>query len=150
MWNNRDGWATGGGISEFFPVPSYQKAVGVPKSINAGHKAGRGVPDICGNADGETGYLIRVDGKTVPIGGTSAVSPLWAGLIALLNSGRNQPVGFITPKLYALKASSQALRDVTTGDNGVNSVKGYGAKSGWDPCTGLGSHREAPTLLEAL
>ena len=54
----------------------------MPKSINPGGKVGRGVPDICGNADGQTGYLVRVDGRTVPIGGTSAVAPLWAGLIA--------------------------------------------------------------------
>jgi kumamolisin len=141
VWNNRDGWATGGGVSEFFPLPAYQKSVGVPKSINPGGKVGRGVPDICGNADGQTGYLVRVDGRTVPIGGTSAVAPLWAGLIAALNSGRSQPIGFVTPKLYALGRTAQALRDITVGDNGVNTVKGYNAKAGWDPCTGLGSPR---------
>jgi kumamolisin len=138
-WNNRDGWATGGGVSDFFPVPAYQKTVGVPKSTNPGGKVGRGVPDVAGNADGETGYLIRVDGETVPIGGTSAVSPLWAGLIAVLNSGRAQPIGFVTPKLYALGTSAQVLRDIREGDNAVNTVKGYKANTGWDPCTGLGS-----------
>jgi kumamolisin len=94
------------GFSEFFPVPKYQKSVKVPKSANPGGKSGRGVLDVCGNADGDTGYLIRVDGQTVPIGGTSAVSPLWAGLIALLNSGRSQPIGFITPQLYAIGSSN--------------------------------------------
>src|SRR5262249_4210819 len=88
VWNNHDGWATGGGVSEFFPVPAYQANAGVPKSINPGGARGRGVPDVCGNADGDTGYLVRVDGKAATIGGTSAVSPLWAGLIALLNQGR--------------------------------------------------------------
>jgi kumamolisin len=149
VWNNHDGWATGGGVSEFFPVPRYQATVGVPKSINAGGKAGRGVPDICGNADSDTGYLIRVDGRTVPIGGTSAVSPLWAGLIALLNQGRPHPVGFITPQLYALKPAARALRDITVGDNSVNKVKGYAGKLGWDACTGLGSPHGA-NLLAAL
>jgi kumamolisin len=149
VWNNNDGWATGGGVSEFFPLPSYQKKAGVPKSQNQGGRTGRGVPDICGNADGDTGYLVRVDGQTVSIGGTSAVSPLWAGLIALLNSGRPQPVGFITPKLYALNSSAQALNDVTVGNNGVNKVKGYAASPGWDPCTGLGSPRGS-ALLKAL
>jgi len=139
VWNNRDGWATGGGVSEFFSLPAYQKGVGVPKSINPGGKVGRGVPDICGNADSETGYIVRVDGSTQVVGGTSAVSPLWAGLIALLNSGRTEPVGFITPKLYALTSSANALRDIIEGDNGVNQVKGYEAEAGWDPCTGLGS-----------
>lgn len=149
VWNNHDGWATGGGVSEFFPVPAYQANVGVPKAINPGGKKGRGVPDICGNADIDTGYLIRVDGQTVPIGGTSAVSPLWAGLIALLNQGRPHPVGFIAPQLYALKPAAQALRDITVGDNSVNKVKGYAGQVGWDPCTGLGSPSGA-NLLAAL
>jgi len=139
VWNNHDGWATGGGVSEFFPLPTYQKNAGVPKAANPGGKVGRGVPDICGNADSETGFIIRVDGANQVIGGTSAVSPLWAGLIAVLNSGLDRPVGFLTPKLYSLKASANALRDITDGDNGVNTVKGYKAQVGWDACTGLGS-----------
>ena len=149
VWNNHDGWATGGGVSEFFPRPAYQKKAGVPKSRNRGGKIGRGVPDICGNADSDTGFIIRVDGANQVIGGTSAVSPLWAGLIALLNSERTQPVGFLTPKLYALKSSTNALRDITDGDNGVNKVKGYKAKAGWDACTGLGSPHGV-NLLAAL
>lgn len=149
VWNNRDGWATGGGVSEFFPLPAYQKKAGVPKSINPGGKKGRGIPDISGNADGETGYICRVDGQEQVIGGTSAVSPLWAGLIAVLNSGRSQPVGFITPKLYALDKAKNPLRDVVVGDNGVNKVPGYKAKAGWDPCTGLGSPN-GKNLLAAL
>jgi kumamolisin len=150
VWNNRDGWATGGGVSEFFGLPVYQKGIGVPKSINPGGKVGRGVPDICGNADVETGFIVRVDGSTQVIGGTSAVSPLWAGLIAVLNSNPSGgPVGFITPKLYALTSSAHALRDITQGDNGVNQVKGYKATAGWDPCTGLGSPNGA-NLLASL
>lgn len=149
VWNNRDGWATGGGVSEFFDLPAYQKGVGVPNSSNPGGKVGRGVPDICGNADGETGFIVRVDGSNQAVGGTSAVAPLWAGLIALLNSGRSQPVGFITPKLYAIASSANALHDITDGDNGVNQVKGYKAKAGWDPCTGLGSPNGA-NLLASL
>ena len=77
------------------------------------------------------------------------MAPLWAGLIALLNSGQAQPVGFVTPKLYALVSSAGALRDITEGDNGVNQVMGYKAKTGWDPCTGLGSPNGA-NLLAAL
>jgi kumamolisin len=146
VWNNHDGWATGGGVSEFFSLPTYQNSAGVPKSINPGGKVGRGVPDICGNADSDTGFIIRVDGSNQVIGGTSAVSPLWAGLIAVLNSGRPQAVGFITPKLYALKSSANALHDITDGDNGVNKVKGYKAKTGWDACTGLGSPHGANLL----
>jgi kumamolisin len=149
VWNNRDGWATGGGVSEFFPLPSFQSGAGVPKSINAGGTVGRGVPDISGNADSDTGYITRVDGQNTVIGGTSAVAPLWAGLIALLNQGRPKLIGFLAPKLYALKASDNALFDITSGDNGVNSVTGYAAKTGWDACTGLGSPNGAK-LLAAL
>ncbi len=149
VWNEHDGWATGGGVSEFFPLPAYQKSVGVPKSINPGGKVGRGVPDVSGNADSNTGFIIRVDGSDQVIGGTSAVAPLWAGLVALLNSGRTQTVGFITPKLYGIKSSTNALRDITDGDNGVNKVPGYKAKPGWDACTGLGSPN-GENLLAAL
>jgi len=146
VWNNHDGWATGGGVSEFFARPAYQSSANVPKSINPSHKTGRGVPDVCGNADIDTGYIVRVDGKTTAIGGTSAVSPLWAGLIALLNQGRQQPLGFLNAKLYAMPKSNAALHDIQAGDNGVNKVTGYKAKAGWDACTGLGSPNGANLL----
>ena len=110
---------------------------------------GRGVGDFAERSNGETGFIVRVDGSSQVIGGTSAVAPLWAGLIAVLNSGRTQPVGFITPKPYALTSSAGALRDITEGDNGVNQVEGYKAKAGWDPCTGLGSPNGA-NLLASL
>ena len=77
------------------------------------------------------------------------MSPLWAGLIAVLNSERKEPLGFVTPKLYALKSSANALRDITEGENGVNTVIGYKAKLGWDACTGLGSPHGV-NLLDAL
>jgi kumamolisin len=150
VWNNRDGWATGGGVSDVFPVPPYQANVNVPKSINPGGRKGRGVPDIAGDADGDTGYRIRVDGFNTSSGGTSAVSPLWAALIALFNQGKGSSVGFLTPRLYQLSAASQALRDITQGDNeAVPPGGGYSAKPGWDACTGLGSPNGS-ALLAAL
>lgn len=150
VWNNRDGWATGGGVSEVFAVPPYQSAVKLPKSLNPGGKRGRGVPDVAGDADSDTGYKIRVDGINAASGGTSAVSPLWAGLIALLNQGKGTSVGFITPRLYQLSAASRALRDITAGDNeAVPPGGGYRAAPGWDACTGLGSPNGA-ALLAAL
>jgi kumamolisin len=136
--------ATGGGISDFFPVPAYQNAAGIPPSVNAGGRRGRGVPDVAGNADPVTGYQIRVDGQDAVIGGTSAVSPLWAGLIALLNQKLPQPVGFLNPLLYGSLAGTGALRDITTGNNGA-----YAAKPGWDACTGWGSP-DGTKLLNAL
>ncbi len=92
VWNDHDVWATGGGVSQVFAVPTYQHAAGVPKSLNPGGKKGRGVPDVAGNADSEAGYITRVDSQSTVIGGTSAVAPLWAGLIALLNlAPRREP-----------------------------------------------------------
>jgi kumamolisin len=144
VWNDGPGQgAGGGGISDVFPVPAYQHAASIPPSANPGGRIGRGVPDICGDADPDTGYTVRVDGQTIPIGGTSAVAPLWAGLIALLNQGLGRPVGFLQPFLYS-SAGSAALHDVVSGSNAA-----YTAGPGWDPCTGLGSPNGA-ALLKAL
>jgi kumamolisin len=144
VWNNQDGWATGGGVSESFPVPGFQSGVSIPNSINPGGKKGRGVPDVAGNADSDTGYKVRVDGVNTVIGGTSAVAPLWAGLIAVLTQGTGKSLGFLTPRLYQLPAGSAALRDIVAGDN-----NGYQAGPGWDACTGLGVPN-GTALLSAL
>jgi kumamolisin len=128
-----NGGATGGGVSDLFPLPSWQTAAGVPPSANSGGKAGRGVPDVSGDADPQTGYSVLVDGKQITVGGTSAVAPLWTGLLTLINQGVGKPVGYLNPLLYA-SASSQAFSDVVSGTNGA-----YDAGPGWDPCTGWGS-----------
>jgi kumamolisin len=134
VWDEARGGATGGGVSEVFPKPAYQQAVGVPPSVNGSHFTGRGVPDVAGNADPSTGYEIRVDGHDAVFGGTSAVAPLWAALIALRNEAAGTPLGYANPVLYAAAASKAAFRDVKSGANGA-----YRAGAGWDPCTGLGS-----------
>ena len=136
VWNelaNNEG-ATGGGISDVFPLPSYQNGVGVPHSANPSQNVGRGVPDVAGDADPTTGYVTLVDGQTGVTGGTSAVAPLWAGLIALINESVGKPVGFINPLLYQSAAAAADFNDVTSGNNGA-----YAAGPGWDACTGLGS-----------
>ena len=97
-------------MSDSFPLPSYQSNAHVPKSVNPGHFAGRGVPDVAGNADPESGYEVRVDGLNTAIGGTSAVAPLWAGLIALLNQSLGKPVGFLNPLLYSSVARGRVPR----------------------------------------
>jgi kumamolisin len=143
VWNetaNNEG-ATGGGVSNTFPLPSYQASAGVPKQIDTAF-VGRGVPDVSGDADPVTGYQVRVDGRNTVIGGTSAVAPLWAGLIALFNQSLGHPVGFAQPALYQIGTS--AFRDITSGNNGK-----YSAGPGWDPCTGLGSPN-GTALLHAL
>jgi kumamolisin len=130
---NGGGWASGGGISRIFPVPSYQKKAKVPRSIDT-HKRGRGVPDIAMSA---TNYLVRVHGSEKASGGTSAVAPLMAALIALLNQAKGKNIGFLNPFLYA---NTGVVQDVTKGTNGiVKAVPGYKAVKGWDACTGLGT-----------
>jgi kumamolisin len=136
--------ASGGGISDFFPLPTWQSSAIVPPSANPGGHVGRGLPDVAGNADPETGYRIRVDGLTFVFGGTSAVAPLWAGLIALINQQLKQPVGYLNPLLYGPVVGSGALRDITVGNIGA-----YQAKPGWDACTGWGSPVGA-SLLQTL
>jgi kumamolisin len=136
VWNelaNNEG-ATGGGISDVFPLPSYQTGAGVPPSANPNGNVGRGVPDVTGNADPTTGYVTLVDGNPDVIGGTSAVAPLWAGLIALINESIGKPAGFINPLLYQNAAGAGDFNDIITGNNGA-----YSAGKGWDACSGLGS-----------
>jgi kumamolisin len=136
--------ATGGGISDVFAVPEWQQQAGLPRSANPGHRPGRGVPDVAGDADPDTGYTVRVDGQDTVIGGTSAVAPLWAGLVAMANQRRGRPLGLLTPTLYGAVRQAGGLRDVATGSNGA-----YTACAGWDACTGLGTPNGA-RLLDAL
>jgi kumamolisin len=144
-WNDGNGWATGGGVSDFFSLPEWQEDAGVPASINPpGKRVGRGVPDVAGDADGETGYQIYVGGKKTIIGGTSAVAPLWAGMTARLNQARGRRLGFLNPILYTAAAKA-CFRPVTQGDNEVPAngdqpaTRGYEAGSGWNACAGLGT-----------
>jgi kumamolisin len=133
VWNDgAGGGATGGGISTFFKAPSWQA------NLTARNAQGqviplamRGVPDVSGDADPQTGYSVRVDGTNTVIGGTSAVAPLWAALVARINAINGKPAGFLNPLIYA---APSALRDITQGNNGD-----FDATVGWDACTGLGS-----------
>lgn len=140
VWNelaNSEG-AGGGGVSDVFPLPSWQANAGVPAPAGSGPAApGRGVPDVAGNADPVTGYLVIVDGQRQPIGGTSAVAPLWAGLIARLAQAAGKKFGLLQPLIYAgvtPGAAAPGFNDIVEGNNGA-----YKAGPGWDPCTGLGS-----------
>jgi subtilase family serine protease len=148
VWNetaNKNG-ATGGGVSALFALPAYQKSASVPP-VPQSNFVGRGVPDVSGDADPTTGYRVRVNGKDQVYGGTSAVAPLWAALIALLNQKLGAPVGFLNPKLYGLQPA--AFRDITSGNNDDSGRGNYNARTGWDPCTGLGSPN-GTALLSAL
>jgi kumamolisin len=134
VWNDgAQGGATGGGVSTVFPVPSYQQGLQATLSTNKTVAlTGRGVPDIAGDADPNTGYNVLVDGQSFPIGGTSAVAPLMSALVALLNQELGKPVGFWNPQLYQAIGTT-AFRDITSGNNGA-----YEAAKGWDACSGVG------------
>jgi kumamolisin len=135
VWNDGSaGGATGGGVSVTFPLPAWQARAGVPASPSG--TAGRGVPDIAGNADPATGYQVLVDGQQEVVGGTSAVAPLSAALAARLAQGVGTHLGLLQQSLYAGVKPGQPVadvRDITTGNNGA-----YSAGPGWDACSGLG------------
>ena len=140
VWNEGANSATGGGVSSFFPRPTYPSSVQIP----AAGGNNRGVPDISGDADPATGYAVRVDGQNLVFGGTSAVAPLWAGLTALMNQKLGKPVGFLNPIIYGSLAGKGLFNDITSGNNGA-----FSAGPGWDACTGWGSPNGGK-LLTAL
>jgi kumamolisin len=154
VWNEgRQNGAGGGGVSVEFAKPDWQNGISIPASPKG--DGGRGLPDVAGNADPLTGYKIVLQGKSQPVGGTSAVAPLWAGLLTLINESRagsgKPPVGFLNSTLYGLPTSADAFHDITVGNNDIDhNLNGkYTAVQGWDACTGLGSPNGAE-LLTAL
>jgi kumamolisin len=114
VWNDNE--ITGGGISDIFcepnfALPTWQNSANIPGSVNDSHK-GRGIPDIAGNADPDSGYTLFLNGANIgAFGGTSATAPLYAALAALMNAGLGQPVGYLNPNLYAVPYNS-VFRDV--------------------------------------
>ena len=150
VWNetaSNEG-AGGGGVSDEFALPSWQATAGVPARVSgssgSASAGGRGVPDVAGNADPTTGYQVYADGKAQVVGGTSAVAPLWAALIARLAEATGQRFGLLQPVLYAgvtPGADVAGFRDITSGNNGA-----YAAGPGWDACSGLGSPDGAALL----
>jgi kumamolisin len=136
VWNDgAQGGASGGGVSTVFALPVWQKGLEVSRTGGSGGTGAalsmRGVPDVAGDASPATGYDVLIDGEETVVGGTSAVAPLWAALIARINAAAGRASGFVNPKLYAAKS---ACRDITEGNNGS-----FAASPGWDACTGLGS-----------
>ena len=116
VWNDgAQGGATGGGISTFFALPPYQE--GLSAALTAGGTTPlthRGVPDVAGDADENTGYDVRVDGSDTVIGGTSAVAPLWAGLITRINSANGKSVGYAIRFCTRINRPSTISLRVTT------------------------------------
>jgi kumamolisin len=134
VWNDGDpaNGASGGGVSTAFALPTWQQGLDATDSDGQRSPLGRrGVPDVAADADPQSGYEVLVDGTSAVIGGTSAVAPLWAALLARINALAGRSAGFVNPALYG---KPSALRDITLGNNG-----GFAASPGWDACTGLGS-----------
>lgn len=141
-WNG-----SGGGVSKFFSQPDFQK--GLPQAVQTQLKGQRGIPDVAADANPTTAMAVYFAGRWEQIGGTSAATPMWAGIIAVADQMAGHPLGFINPGLYQIANSAKAaqdFRDITSGDNsfqqsGANpvNVQGFTAMSGWDAVTGCGA-----------
>ena len=161
--------ASGGGISSFHRMPSYQSSApaalhvisqyssGAPCGVPSGSYC-REVPDVAADADYTTGYLTYYDGRWENNGGTSAGTPLWAALIALADASKScggKTIGFANPALYKAAATSYSsdFHDITSGDNDDtnwgNTSGLYPAGVGYDMATGLGTPNGA-NLVKTL
>ncbi|EJD43708.1 subtilisin-like protein [Auricularia subglabra TFB-10046 SS5] len=134
-----------GGFSNYFARPSYQSAavsrfLGSIGSQFQGlfNATGRGFPDVAAQG---SGFQVVIGGRTASVGGTSASSPTFAGVVALLNDFRiasgKAPLGFLNPLLYS--SLVPGLNDIVSGSNPGCGTAGFTAISGWDPVTGLGT-----------
>lgn len=156
VWNDQKAEATGGGLSTLFAEPDYQRQV----PDQARFHGQRGLPDVAFPADG---FLVY-DSIAVPglgqinpqwnhwqiVGGTSASAPCWAGLVAIADQMRGQPLGLIQPALYALQG--KGMHDITSGNNNDHGVTGYQAQPGFDLVSGWGTpiaDQFIPDLVQA-
>jgi pseudomonalisin len=131
-------WAGGGGASIIYPKPTWQAGPGVPADGR------RDVPDVALNASLHDGYLFCFNGQIYLVGGTSAATPSFAGLMALAVQRAGSRQGNANPNLYALAANQSSggpavFHDITGGNNSVPGVTGFTAGPGFDLATGLGS-----------
>jgi kumamolisin len=140
------GGSSGGGVSLLNPLPPYQEGSNVPETQVAtlddgvftvrDTLRGRGVPDVAGFAHLNPGYAIQFKGKPAMAGGTSASTPMWAALIARINTALGKRVGFFQPSLYKHQFERKTLcKTIRLGGNGAYRA---GAEL-WNPCTGLGT-----------
>lgn len=135
VWNSQtvDGFeGTGGGISEVFNAPDYQKNMPLPIAKD-GRKM-RGTPDVAALASAVPGYRIILAGETQKMRGTSAAAPLWAGIIALAAAKGVARLGDVHGHLYAVPS---LCREIMHGNNCRDGV-GFYAGPVWNACTGLG------------
>jgi pseudomonalisin len=131
-------WASGGGASIVYPKPSWQAGTGVPADGK------RDVPDVALSSAGHDGYLIYQNGELYVVGGTSAASPSFAGVMALVVENTAARQGNANVVFYSLASKQRAggasvFHDITVGNNSVPGQAGFNATPGYDQATGLGS-----------
>ncbi len=131
-------WASGGGASAIYTKPSWQAGTGVPADGK------RDVPDVSLTAAGHDGYLMCQEGGLYVVGGTSAASPSFAGIMALVAQHAGARLGNANTVFYSLASKQRAggasaFHDITTGNNSVPGQSGFNAAIGYDQVTGLGS-----------
>jgi pseudomonalisin len=142
VWNESDAgyglWSSGGGASAIYAKPAWQSGTGVPADGK------RDVPDVALTSAGHDGYLIYQEGGLYVVGGTSAASPSFAGLMALVVQHAAARQGNANTMFYSLASKQRAggaavFHDITTGNNSVPGQTGFNATAGYDQATGLGS-----------
>ena len=132
-------WATGGGASAVYPKPTWQVVPGVPSD------GARDVPDVALTAASHDGYLTVIENGLYRVGGTSAATPSFAGLMALVLQRTGQRQGNANPELYQLGIAQYSgtgpsvFHDITVGNNSVPGQTGFSCGTGYDLATGLGS-----------
>ncbi|KAH7925917.1 hypothetical protein BV22DRAFT_1010230 [Leucogyrophana mollusca] len=150
---------SGGGFSNYFAIPDYQKAAvtGYLKNYTPNYPAGtfntsgsRAYPDLSANG---AHYAVAIDGQMTPAFGTSASAPVVGAILALVNDARialgKKPIGFINPTIYSSKFT-KAFHDITNGTNPGCGTMGFNSTKGWDPVTGLGTPNFPVLLAEWL
>lgn len=149
VWNDPDG-SSGGGVSTQLPKPAYQNGTGVPAD------GFRDQPDVSFMASPTTsGYVVVVENQVMAIGGTSAATPSWAGVVALVNHAAGADgLGAINDALYTLGRQQQSggpavFYDITSGNNTLDGVRGFSAAPGFDLASGWGTPNVA-LLVQAL
>ena len=132
-------WSTGGGVSSLYSKPAWQVSPGVPADGK------RDIPDVSLSAATHDAYLIESQGGLYAVGGTSAPTPSFAGLMALIVQETGQRQGNANTRFYQLgnaqygAGGAVVFHDITSGNNSVPGVTGYSGTVGYDLCTGLGS-----------
>ncbi|KAH7909600.1 peptidase S8/S53 domain-containing protein [Hygrophoropsis aurantiaca] len=154
----KDHIQSGGGFSNYFKVPAYQKSAvsaylksHAPKYPAGTYNiTGRAYPDLAANG---AHYAVAVVGKFTPTYGTSASAPVMAAMLALVNDARiakgKKPIGFINPTLYSSKFA-KSFHDIKSGNNPGCGTNGFSAAAGWDPVTGLGTVNLGSLITEWL